>query len=139
VPAAVNNIVTAAASQTGPGTNNTNFIPTWIVETNSLIFSQSPSSVGAGNFGQYGAGVVSVLTDGSFGSLNFWPNVGGSITEVTCGSSAGQSVTYTLAGSATGYDLTKSLFTAGGVTRVATSSPTPFIIPRWRARRLSFR
>ncbi len=97
VPAAVNNIVTAAASQTGPGTNNTNFIPTWIVETNSLIFSQSPSSVGAGNFGQYGAGVVSVLTDGSFGSLNFWPNVGGSITEVTCGSSAGQSVTYTLA------------------------------------------
>src|SRR6266478_4291322 len=106
VPAAVNNIVTSAASQTGLGSNNTNFIPTWMMGTNSLIFKQSPSSVGTGNFGQFGAGVVSVLTDGSFGSLNYWPNVGGSITEVTCGGSAGQSVTYALTGSATGYDLT---------------------------------
>src|SRR5438105_1817318 len=30
VPAAVNNIITATASQTGLGSSNTNFIPTWV-------------------------------------------------------------------------------------------------------------
>ncbi len=113
VPAAVSNVIVATATQTGLGTNATNFAPTWSVASNSLIAGQSPSSVGAGNFSQYGAGAVSVLTDGSFGSFNFWPNVGGSSTEVTCGSSAGQSVTYNLSGSGSGYDLTNIVVYGG--------------------------
>ena len=115
VPAPVNNVVASYASQTGWGSVATNFVPTWTVASGSLIGGKAPSSVGSGNFsdpsgnGEGGAGVVAVLTDGTFGWLNYWPNIGNSRTEVTCGtaaSGAGQSVTYTLPGSATGYNLT---------------------------------
>ena len=109
LPVALNNVITSYAAQTGLGNAVTNFVPTWTVAPGSLIAGQSPSGVGGGSFSLYFAGVVAALTDGSFGSLNFWPNVGSSPTEVTCGTvagGAGQSVTYTLTGSASGYTLT---------------------------------
>jgi len=115
----VNNIITSFAAQTGLGSTLTNFIPTWILAPGSLIAGQAPSSVGSGNFNDPnggGAGVVSVLTDGSFGWLNYWPNVGGSPREVTCGTvsgGAGQSVTYTLTGSTNGYTLTNIVVYGG--------------------------
>ncbi len=113
VPAPVNNIIAAFAAQTGLGAANTNFVPTWTIASNSLIAALAPSSVGSGNFSQYGCGPVAVLTDGSFGSINYWPNVGGSSTEVTCGGSAGQSVTYTLATSGVGYALSNIVVYGG--------------------------
>ena len=116
LPAAVNNVVAAYAAQTGYGSIATNFVPTWTVSPGSLIAGQSPGSVGGGNFSLYYAGVVSTLTDGDFGWLNFWPGVGSSPTEVTCGtaaSGAGQSITYKLTGSASGYDLTNIVVYGG--------------------------
>jgi hypothetical protein len=116
VPVAVNNVVTAYAAQTGLGSVVTNFVPSWTVAPGSLIAGQSPSGVGGGSFSLYGAGVVSSLTDGSVGWLNFWPNTGSSPTEVTCGTvagGAGQSVTYTLTGSAGGYTLTNIVVYGG--------------------------
>src|ERR1022692_1163972 len=107
VPAPVNNIITTYAAQTGRGNTGiyTNFVPTWTEAPGSLIFGQSPSSVGSGDFSQYFSGPVSVLTDGTFGWLNYWPNTGSSPALVTCGGSAGQSVTYALANSTSGYNL----------------------------------
>jgi len=119
VPASVNNVITCYAAQTGAGSVVTNFIPTWTVTPGSLIGGQSPSSVGNGDFSAPGfetAGTVSVLTDGSFGWLNYWPNVGTSPTEVTGGTvagKAGQSVTYTLTGSTSGYNLTNIVVYGG--------------------------
>jgi hypothetical protein len=116
VPAAVNNVVTSYAAQTGLGSAATNFVPTWNVATGSLIAGQPPSSVGGGSFSLYFAGVVATLTDGTVGWLNYWPNVGSSPTEVTCGTvagGAGQSVTYTLTGSASGYTLTNIVVYGG--------------------------
>ena len=116
VPATVNNVITSYAAQTGLGSVLTNFTPTWTVAPGSLIAGQTPSSVGGGSFSQYGAGGVSVLTDGTFGWLNYWPNVGSSPTEVTCGTVAGgaaQSVAYTLTGSASGFMLTNIVVYGG--------------------------
>ncbi|MDB6018458.1 MAG: Immunoglobulin subtype [Pedosphaera sp.] len=118
VPAAVNNVITAYAAQTGFGSTSTvtNFVPTWAIAPGSLIAGQFPSSIGSGNFSQFGAGAIAVLTDGNFGWLNYWPGVGGSPTEVTCGTvagGAGQSVTYTLTGSASGYNLTNIVVYGG--------------------------
>jgi hypothetical protein len=115
-PAAVNNIITSYAAQTGLGSAATNFVPTWSITPGSLIAGQSPSSVGGGSFSLYFAGVVATLTDGSFGNINYWPNVGSSPTEVTCGTvagGAGQSVTYTLSGSTSGYTLTNIVVYGG--------------------------
>ena len=109
VPAASNNVIIAYAAQTGLGSTVTNFAPTWTVAPGSLIAGQVPSSVGSGSFNQN----VAVLTDGTFGWLNYWPGVGSSPTEVTCGSSAGQSVTYTLGSSASGYSLTNIVVYGG--------------------------
>ena len=116
VPGAVGNVVTSYAAQTGLGSVVTNFSTTWTVTPGSLVAGQAPSSVGSGNFSQYGAGVVGVLTDGTFGWLNYWPNVGSSPAVVTCGTvagGAGQSVTYTLTGSASGYNLTNIVVYGG--------------------------
>jgi hypothetical protein len=119
LPAALNNILTSYAAQTGLGSALTNFVPTWTVAPGSLIAGQLPSSVGSGNFSDPnggGAGGVAVLTDGTFGWLNYWPNIGHSPTEVTCGTvagGAGRSVTYTLSGSATGYNLTNITVSGG--------------------------
>ncbi len=116
MPAPVNNVITAYAAQIGLGSAFTNFNTTWTIAPGSLIAGQAPSSIGAGNFSLYGAGTVATLTDGSFGWLNYWPNIGGSPAEVTCGTvagGAGQSVTYTLTGSATGYTLTNLVIYGG--------------------------
>ena len=107
VPGAVNNVIAKFAAQTGLGSVSPNFAPTWTVMPGSLIAGQSPTSVGSGNFSDWGTGVIAVLTDGTFGSFN--QGGAGSLTEVMCGDvagGAGQSVTYTLTGSATGYNLT---------------------------------
>ena len=109
VPAAVTNVIIAYAAQTGLGGTSVNFTPTWNVDPGSLIFGQSPSSVGSGNFTQS----LSLLTDGSFGFFNYVPNVGLSPTEVTAGSSAGQSVTYTLGSSPNGYNVTNIVIYGG--------------------------
>jgi len=109
VPAAVNNVITDFAAQTGLGSALTNFFPTWTMLPGSLLAGLAPSTLGSGNFSENSAGVVAALTDGSIGWLNYWPGVGSSLAEVTCGtvaSGAGQSVIYTLAGSADGYNLT---------------------------------
>ncbi len=105
VPGAVNNLVTAIAAQTGIS-GASSFVPTWTVASGSLIFGQSPNSVGSGSFTQGNTGAIGVLTDGTFGSLNDQPGDGSGPSEVACGGSAGQSVTYTLSGSGTGYTLT---------------------------------
>lgn len=107
------NVITAYAAQTGLGSAQATFTPTWTVPPGSLIKGLSPSNVGSGNFSLNGAGGVAVLTDGSPGSYNYIPNVGGSSTEVTCGSSAGQSVTYTLPATANGYVLTNIVVYGG--------------------------
>ncbi len=114
VPGSVNNVITKFAAQTGLGSASLNFVPTWTVSPGSLIAGQSPSSVGSGNFSAWSVGVVAVLTDGTFGSLN----LGGadSLTEVMCGDAAGgagQSVTYTLTNSASGYSLTNIMVYGG--------------------------
>lgn len=54
-----------------------------------------------------------MLTDGTFGWLNYWPNVGSSPTEVNCGTSAGQSVTYTLGSSVNGYSISNIVVYGG--------------------------
>ena len=107
------NIIAAFASQTGLGASGTNFFPLWSVKMGSLITGQSPSNVGPGNFSQWGGGTVAVLADNSIGQFNYVPNVGGSVTEVTCGTAGGQSVTYTLPSVPSGYDLT-SIVVYGG-------------------------
>jgi alpha-L-rhamnosidase len=114
-PAAIaeGNIITSFAAQTGLGSGGTNFFPTWSVTTGSLIAGLAPTSVGAGNFSQWGGGTVAVLTDNSIGQFNFIPNVGGSATEVTCGTFGGQSVTYTLPNVPSGYDLTNIVVYGG--------------------------
>jgi len=115
--AAVNNVVTTYAAQTGAGNSGptTNFRPTWTVAPGSLIAGQLPTGTN-GNYSLYNAGVVAVLTDGTFGWLNYWPNIGTSPAIVTCGtvaSGAGQSVTYALTGSPTGYTLTNLVIYGG--------------------------
>ena len=110
VPAAVNNIVTEYAAQTGIGSGT--FVPTWAVTTNnSLIAGQPPSST-TGNFSLEAPGrSVNSLTAG--GNNGLWKIIGtsGATTStnyVTCGNSggAGSMIVYTLTGSASGYDLT---------------------------------
>ncbi|HWQ93184.1 MAG TPA: immunoglobulin domain-containing protein, partial [Clostridia bacterium] len=118
MPAPVNDIITHFAAQTGQGNAvaETNFYPTWTMEGNSLIAGIAPIP-GTGNFGLDQTGNdASLLNDGSFGYLNYWPNVGGSPTLVTCGiNPAGQSVIYTLDTSTAinGFDLTKIVVYGG--------------------------
>ena len=109
LPAAVSNVVAAYAAQTGLGSALMNFTPTWPFGSGSLIAGQSPSSLGSGSFGQN----IGLLTDGSFGWMTYWPGVGLSPAEVTCGSSAGQSVTYALGSAASGYNITNILVYGG--------------------------
>jgi hypothetical protein len=119
VPAAVNNVITCRAAQTGTGSGT--FTPTWTVVTNnSLIAGQSPGST-SGNFtlGIPGRSVNS-LTDGGGGALTQIAGTVGYTTStnyVTCGNGggAGASVTYMLTGSASGYNLTNIMVYAGWV------------------------
>ncbi|MBC8096971.1 MAG: hypothetical protein H7Y43_14285 [Akkermansiaceae bacterium] len=110
LPAAVNNVVTAIAAQTGPGSGT--FTPTWTVTTNnSLIAGQSPGSMSGSFTLEIPGRSVNSLTDGGDGALTLIPaTVGYTTTQnyVTCGNGngAGASVTYTLTGSTNGYSLT---------------------------------
>jgi len=113
IPAAVNNIVTMVAAQTGLG-GMTAFTPTWTVTTNhSLIAGQSPSSAFDDFSLQVPGRSVECLTRAGDNSLSM-ARIPGSMAYssctnyVTCGNGehAGSSVTYTLTGSKTGYNLT---------------------------------
>ncbi len=121
-PAAVNNVITAMAAQTGTGSGT--FTPTWMVTTNgSLIAGQSPSSA-TGNFSEEvpGRNVNSLTAGGSLGLTQIPGGYGISTSTnyVTCGdgigidgSKAGQTIVYTLTGSASGYDLTNIMVYGG--------------------------
>jgi hypothetical protein len=104
------------------------FTPTWDASTlaSSLIYNASPSSSGdgdftGGNFGvtATGGSLPPVLTDGTFGTIDF--NLTGTHSWVTCigsgtgvnNSQGGNFVVYTLPASANGYDIT-NIMTAGG-------------------------
>ena len=119
VPAAVNNIITTIATQTGLGSGT--FMPGWTVVTNnSLIAGQAPSS-SSGNFSMEITGRnVNALTAG--GGLGLTEIAGGtgypiasSTNYVTCGngSGAGALLIYSLAGSATGYNLSNIVVYGG--------------------------
>ena len=127
-PTATNNIITAIATQTSVAEV---FTPTWNtnVLSSSLINNVPPSSSGDGDFtggnftpgGPTGGSLPAVLTDGSFGTIDF--NQTGLHAWVTCMGSGsvdastnlrgGQFVVYTLPASANGYDIT-NIMTAGG-------------------------
>ena len=128
LPAAVGGVIVEYAGQCGLGALGveTNFVPTWTVNTaNDLILGDqigsgaTYSTPGAGNFGSWSANPdPTILSDGSLGVVNYWPNVGGSQTECTCGvSPAGASMTYTLdtsiTGSTNGYDVTNIVVYGG--------------------------
>ncbi|MGC9941567.1 MAG: immunoglobulin domain-containing protein [Verrucomicrobiota bacterium] len=98
--------VTATNENPASGTS-----PTWVVETDSLIEGQLPSSVGPGSFagnfnGEPAAGGLPVLTDGTFGPVD------SETTYATCGGAfgAGSSITYT---SASGWNLTNIVVYSG--------------------------
>jgi hypothetical protein len=122
VPAAVNNVITAFAAQTGlgpPGATGLPFTPTWIISSNnSLVAGRSPSST-SGNFSLESSGrSVSALTAGGSGTITVINGPFGITTStnyVTCGNGggAGASIIYTLTGSATGYNLTNIVVYGG--------------------------
>ncbi len=127
-PIATNNIITAIATQTS--VLNV-FTPTWDTNglSSSLIYNVPPSSSGEGDFtggsftpgGPTGGSLPAVLTDGTFGTIDF--NETGTHSWVTCmgfGSvdglgnlRSGQYVIYTLPASANGYNIT-NIMIAGG-------------------------
>lgn len=124
IAAPVDNIIVSDAGQTGLGAisqvnASTNFFPTWVEDTNGdLILGsvdggpQVPGTVfaGSGDFAVTGSacnGDPAILSDGSIGLQNYFPNVGGNLTLDTMGNNpAGSSVTYTLPTSANGWSLT---------------------------------
>jgi hypothetical protein len=117
VPAAVNNIITTVATQTGLGSGT--FTPVWPVATNgSLIAGQAPSSFN-GNFSLEISGrSVNSLTDGGSSSLaRIDAPIGFTTTTnyVTCGNGngAGSWVIYSLTNSVTGYKLTNVVVYGG--------------------------
>jgi len=128
-PAAVNNVIVKFAGQSGLGAagTSTNFFPTWNIDTNNDLIYGFPTTAsgpgtatpGAGNYGLGQAnGDPTILTDGSIGFINYWPNVGSSPSLVTCGSSPdnpGLSMTYTLVTSSAtnGFDLTNIVVYGG--------------------------
>ena len=121
-PAAVNNVITAFAAQTGRGPSGATglaFTPTWITSSNnSLIAGRSPSST-SGNFSLENSGrSVSALTAGGNGAITVIDGPSGITTStnyVTCGNGggAGASIIYSLTGSATGYNLTNIMVYGG--------------------------
>ena len=116
-PAAVNNVVTKLAAQTGTGSGT--FIPTWVVVTNnSVIAGKLPSSTSGSFTLEIPGRSVSFLTDGGDGALTKINGPGGTTTSanyLTCGNGggAGASVAYTLTGFANGYSLTNIMVYGG--------------------------
>jgi lysophospholipase L1-like esterase len=117
LPSAVNNRITAIATETGRGIGT--FQPGWIVITNhSLIAGQAPSSA-IGNFSEEAPGrSVNSLTAGGDAGLTKILGPNGFTTStnyVTCGNGggAGSSLTYSLSGSTNGYNVTNITVYAG--------------------------
>ena len=123
LPAPVNNVIIVASGQLGlgaitPVNASTNFYPTWVENTNTDLLLGSvdggpgvPGTVtgGGGNFNPQGSqctGDPVILSDGTFGYQNYYPNVGGNPSLTALGNGAGLSVTYTLPYSANGWSLT---------------------------------
>jgi len=126
LPNATNNIIQAIATQTSAAEV---FTPTWdaSVLASSLIAGASPSSSGDGDFagGNFniptGASGPVVLTDGSYGTIDFintglhgWVTcIGdGSSIETGVGIRGGQFVVYTLPVSANGFNITNIIAVA---------------------------
>ena len=118
VPAAVSNVITTCAAQTGQPLST--FTPAWDMVTNGdLIHGQNPASA-IGNFNLAatwnGNRNVNSLTAGDSLAIGQGGSpVTTSTNYVTCGngSGAGSSVTYSLAGSASGYDLARVMAYGG--------------------------
>jgi len=121
LPAAVNNIITSVAGQTGPG-GTTIFAPTWTVTTNNnLIAGRLPSNT-SGNFSLEAPGreVTSLTTGDSLGLEQIAGTTAARTTStnyVTCGHDerAGASITYLLGGRENGYDLSNLTVYGGWV------------------------
>jgi hypothetical protein len=115
VPAAVNNVITSLAAQTGLG-GNTTFTPSWkLMADGSLIGGLAPSSA-AGNFSLNGNGKsTAALT--TIRSLSISPTTGGenSFNYLSGGNGggAGSSVVYTLPAGGNGHTLTKIMVHGG--------------------------
>ncbi len=125
-PIGTNNVVTSIATQTSI---KDVFTPTWDPSplANNLFYNAAPSSSGDGDFtgGTFniatGASLPVVLTDGTFGTIDF--NLSGNHAWVTClgsGSSyqngpllGGQFVTYSLPAAVNGYDITNIMTACG--------------------------
>jgi len=105
-----NGVIVSAANQYGLG-GTTEFTPTWVIASNSLIRGELPS-VTTGNFQEEAAGGVPTLTDGTFGTL--FQSGNSSIFLATCGQpGAGSVLIYPLPASANGYDLTNIIVYGG--------------------------
>lgn len=109
-PAAVGNLITTIAAETGRGIGT--FVPGWVVITNqSLIAGQTPS-MAVGDFSLEAPGrSVNILTAGDNGALTKILGSNGYTTStnyVTCGNGgdAGATLIYTLPGSVYGYNVT---------------------------------
>ena len=115
LPAAVDNLITLVAAQTGLG-GMTSFTPTWGITTNNNLIAGCLPSRAKGDFSlEAPRRQLSLLTDGNIGTLTLITNslssdfpISSSTDYVTCGDSyqSGSSVTYLLTRSKTGYDLT---------------------------------
>ncbi|HEU5124287.1 MAG TPA: immunoglobulin domain-containing protein [Verrucomicrobiae bacterium] len=115
-PTAVNGIIVETANHLGAGVNgiSTNFFPTWSVATDDDLILGATPIPGDGDFSDPSTGFDPILlTDGTSGFLNYWPNVGGSETLVVMGGNRGKSVTYTLPPSTYGYDITNIVVYGG--------------------------
>jgi hypothetical protein len=129
------NIIVADASETGWGAGgnagiSTNFIPTWdpINPASDLIYGFTEENGqlydGGGDFNNGNLAALNadsfalpdLLSDGTFGYLTYWPGVGDSPTEVTCGDGGGGNyVVYDLGpgNNSTGFDLTNIVVYGG--------------------------
>ncbi len=117
VPAAVNNVVTRLAAQTGIGSGT--FAPTWATATNNnLIAGKLPSSTSGSFTLEIPGRSLSFLTDGGDGALTKINGTSGTTTSInylTCGNSGGAGTTliYTLSGSVNGFSLTNLMIYGG--------------------------
>jgi len=115
VPQDVGGVVISPANQYGLG-GQTDFTPTWLIATNSLIAGTLPTS-SVGNFQVAGCGGIPHLTDGIFGILypqgNTSPDLASAGNPVGGNSGCGSVIVYTLPASANGYDIT-NIVTYGG-------------------------
>jgi hypothetical protein len=110
-PAAVNNLITACANQTGLGSGT--FEPVWAgANSSSLVAGQSPSSSGNFSLETAGRNVNCLTAGGDLGITQIAGQTDFPITTttnyVTCGNGngAGAYVIYTLNGTTNGYNLT---------------------------------